>query len=217
LAERCSHTLADLALQEGDARAPGDGGIRRGLEVSRGAKIIRIPRLRATVLALASLGIIGVGVLVRRYRGADRTAIALSVLVGAVLCLMAGLTWFQCCFGGEVMPRQRLRRIGVWCGAMAGAFTSGVGIVLLSVRWALDHQAGPVGGPFLPAFLRALESLGFEMSLGLLAYVVVGAVMGALTGLAIAEAIGISAERQPALDAEGPDVQGAGETPRQDT
>lgn len=182
--------------------------------MSRGTESIRIPRLRAVVLALASLGFIGLGVLFRRYRGADRTAIALSVLVGAVLCLMAGLTWFQCRFGGEVMLRQRLWGIGVRCGALAGAFTSGVGIILLSARWALDQQAGPVGGPFLPAFLRALGSLGFEMSLGLLAYVAVGAVMGGLTGLAIAEAIGISAEQRPAPESDAPPVQEATGTPR---
>jgi hypothetical protein len=181
--------------------------------VSRGAEIIRIPRVRAAVLALACLGVIGLGVLLRRYRGADRTAIALSVLVGAILCLMAGLTWFQCRFGGEVMPRHRLWWIGVRCGALAGAFTSGVGMMLLSARWALDQQAGPVGGPFLPAFLSAFNSLSSGMSLGFLAYVAVGGVMGALTGLAIAEGIGISAERRPALEAEGSAVRGAGESP----
>ena len=193
------------------------GCIRRNTEVSRGAESIRIPRLRAVVLALASLVIIGLGVLFQRYRGADRTAMALSVLVGAGLCLIAGLSWFQCRFGGDLMPRQRLWGIGVRCGALAGAFTSGGGIVLLSVRWALDQQAGPVGGPFMPAFLRALGSLGFEMSIGLLAYSAVGAVMGALTGLGIAEAIGISAERRPVLEAEGSAVREAAETPRQDT
>ncbi|HSB79532.1 MAG TPA: hypothetical protein VLM91_12135 [Candidatus Methylomirabilis sp.] len=185
--------------------------------MSRGAEIIRIPRLRAVVLALASLVIIGLGVLFRRYRGADRTAMALSVLVGVALCLMAGLTWFHCRFGGKVMPRQRLWKVGVGCGALAGAFTSVAGTVFLSVRWALDQQASPVGGEFMPAFLRALRSLGFEMSIGFLAYLVVGAVMGALAGLAVAEVIGISAERPPALEANGPAVRVAGETPRQDT
>jgi hypothetical protein len=181
--------------------------------VARGDEIIRIPRLRAVLLALTSLVVIGIGVFLRRYRGADRTAMALSMLAGAGICLMIGLIWFQCRFGGEAMPRRRLWGMGVRYGALAGACTNGVGIVLLSVRWALDQQAGPVGDPFMPAFLRALDSLGFEMSLGLIAYLAVGAVFGGLCGLAIAEAIGISAERGPSLEA-GLPVQDAAESPR---
>ena len=164
--------------------------------MARGAEIIRIPRLRAVVLALASLVLIGLGVFFRRYRGADRTAMALSVLVGAGICLVMGVSWFQGRFGGEVMPRRRLWGIGARCGALAGACTSGVGIVLLAARWALDQQAWPMGEPLLPAFLRALRALGFEMSAALPAYLAVGAVVGGLCGLGVAEAIGISAERR---------------------
>ncbi|HSB73420.1 MAG TPA: hypothetical protein VLT62_29180 [Candidatus Methylomirabilis sp.] len=174
--------------------------------MARGAEIIRIPRVRAVVLALASLVLIGLGVFFRRYRGADRTAMALSVLVGAGICLVTGLSWFQGRFGGEVMPRRRLWGIGAGCGALAGACTSGVGIVLLAARWALDQQSGPVADPFLPAFLRALRALGFEMSVALPAYVAVGAVLGGLCGLGVAEAISISAERRvPEEERDAPD------------
>ena len=71
-------------------------------------------------------------------------------------------------------------------------------MVLLAVRWAIDQQAGPAGDLFLPAFVRALGSLGLTMATGLPSYLAVGGVVGALAGLAVAEAIGISAERQPA-------------------
>lgn len=54
-----------------------------------------IPRLRAFVLALTSLVVIGLFLLLQRYRGADRTAMTLSVLGGAGLCLVVALIRFQ--------------------------------------------------------------------------------------------------------------------------
>ncbi len=105
---------------------------------------------------------------------------------------MVALTWFQRRFGGEVMTRRDLWGTGLRYGALAGVGTSGIGIALLAVRWAIDQQAGPVGEPLFPAFLRALAALGLEMAMGVPAYLAVGAVVGALAGLVIAEAIGIS-------------------------
>jgi len=165
--------------------------------VARGPEVIRIPRLRAVVAALATLVVIGLVVFLRRYRGADRTAMALSLLTGAGLCLVVALAWFQRRFSGAVMTRRTLWGIGLRHGVVAGVCTSGFGVCLLAVRWAMDQQAGPVGDLFLPGFLRAVATLGLQMAAGLPAYLVVGAVVGALAGLGIAEAIGISAERLP--------------------
>jgi len=165
--------------------------------MARAHETIRIPRLLAFVTALATLVVIGLLVFLQRYRSADRTAMALSVLGGAGLCLVVALIWFRYRFGGQVMTRLTLWGIGLRSGAVAGVCTSGVGVVLLAVRWAIDQRAGPVGDPFLPAFLRALTALGIEMAGGFPAYVAAGAAVGALVGLAVAEAIGISAERIP--------------------
>ncbi len=165
--------------------------------MARGLETIRIPRLRAVVVVLATLVIIGLLVFLQRYRGADRTAMALSLLIGGGLCLVVALIWFQSGFRGMVMTRRHLWGIGLRYGAIAGVFAGGVGMVLLAVSWALDQQAGPAGDLFLTAFLRALESLGFKMATGFPAYLAVGGVVGALAGLAVAEAVGISAKRLP--------------------
>ncbi len=165
--------------------------------MGRAQETIRIPRLRAFVAALTTLVVIGLLVFVQRYRGADRTAMALSVLGGAGLCLVVALIWFQCRWSGRVMTRLSLWGIGLRSGAVAGVCTSGVGVILLAVRWAIDQQAGPIAEPFLPAFSHALASLTMEMAAGFPAFLAAGAVVGALTGMAVAEAIGISAERIP--------------------
>jgi len=146
---------------------------------------------------VATLVLVGLGVFLRRYRGADRTAMALAMLVGAGLCLILGLAWFQRRFGGATMTRRRLREIGLRAGAIAGLGTNGVGVGLLAVRWAFDQQAGPTGDRFLPAFLRALSVLGSELVAGLPAFLAMGAVIGSLVGLGIAEAIGFSGQRDP--------------------
>jgi len=163
--------------------------------MARAQETIRIPRLRAFVVSLATLVVIGLLVFLHRYRGADRTAMALSVLGGAGLCLVVALIWFQCRFGGQVMTRLTLWGIGLRNGAVAGVCNTGVSVVLLALRWAIDQQASPTGVLFLPAFLHAVGSLGMEMARALPAYVAAGAVVGALVGLAVAEAIGISAKR----------------------
>lgn len=163
----------------------------------RSEETIRIPRLRAVVGALATLVVIGLVVFLHRYRAADRTALALSLLTGAGLCLVVALAWFQFRFSGEPMSRRDLRGIGLRWGGIMGVCTSGVSVTLLAARWAVDEQAGPVGGQFVQAFRLALTSLGIEMVVGLPAYLTVGAVVGALAGLGVAEAIIISARRDP--------------------
>jgi hypothetical protein len=80
---------------------------------------------------------------------------------------------------------------------VAGACNSAVSVVLLALRWTIDQQAGPAGDQFFPAFLHALAALGMHTARGFPAYAATGAVVGALVGLVIAEAIGISAERIP--------------------
>ncbi len=167
--------------------------------MARSDELIRIPRLRAVVVALAILVTIGLLVFLQRYRGADRTAMALSLLTGGGLCLVAALAGFQRGFSGRVMTRRDLWRIGLRSGAVAGVCTAGVGVCLLAARWAIDQLAGPAGERFFPAFLRALAALGLEMALGFPAYLAVGAVVGLLAGLLVAEAIGISAERVPSV------------------
>ena len=173
--------------------------------VSRFEETIRIPRLRAVLVAFATLVGIGVIAFLRRYRGADRTALALSLLTGAGLCLVPALIWFQHRFSGARMTRRELWGIGLRWGAVAGLCTGGVSVILLAVRWAVDEQATPVGGHFGQAFLRALGTLGVEMAVGFPAYLAVGAVVGALTGLAVAEAIGVLARHEPPPEPNGAD------------
>jgi hypothetical protein len=165
--------------------------------MARAHETIRIPRLRAFAAAVGTLVLIGIMVFLQRYRGADRTAMVLSVLGGAGLCLVVGLSWFQRRFSGRVMTRLTLWGIGLRSGAVAGACNSGVSVVLLALRWAIDQQASPFGDHFLPAFLHALAALGMHTARGFPAYAAAGAVVGGLVGLTVAEAIGISAERIP--------------------
>lgn len=165
--------------------------------VPRGEATVRIPRLWPIVLILATPVAIGVGVFLKRYRGTDRTAMALGVLVGAGLCLVLGLAWFQQRFGGTVMSRPSLRWIGFRWGAMGGACAGGVGVVLLAARWAIDQLGGPVGEQFTPAFLRALLALWWTTLPGLPTYLAVGMALGALLGLGVAEAVGSCAKRMP--------------------
>jgi high-affinity Fe2+/Pb2+ permease len=90
--------------------------------VARGLETIRIPRLQAVVVALASLVIIGFLVFLQRYRGADRTAMALSLLMWLIAFLAVGGEWF-------LMWQSRM-----WNGQDAAfrMFTV-IGIVLLLV------------------------------------------------------------------------------------
>ena len=166
--------------------------------MARAQETIRIPRLRAFAAAVATVVVIGILVFLQRYRGADRTAMALSVLGGGGLCLVVGLVWFQRRFSGRVMTRLGLWGAGLRIGAIAGACNTAVSVVLLALRWAMDQQASPYGDLLFPSFVHALAALGKQTARGFPAYVATGAVVGALIGLATAEAIGISAERIPA-------------------
>jgi hypothetical protein len=170
---------------------------------ARGGAAVRIPRLWSVVVILATPVLIGLGVFLKRYRGTDRTAMALAVLVGGGLCLLVGLAWFQRRFSGRVMSRQSLRWVGFRWGAVAGACAGGIGVVLLAVRWAIDQLGGPVGEQFLPAFLRALSALWWTTLPGLPAYLAVGVVLGVAIGLAAAEAVGACAERIPGVAPRG--------------
>jgi hypothetical protein len=176
--------------------------------MARAHETIRIPRLRAFAAAVAIVVSIGIMVFLQRYRGADLTAMVLSVLGGTGLCLVVGLIWFQCRFSGRVMTRLTLWGIGLRSGAVAGACNSLVSVILLALRWTIDQQAGPSGDHFFPGFLRALAALATHTAGGFLAYAAIGAVAGGLVGLATAEAIGISAERIPsAAPADGDPFQ----------
>ena len=167
--------------------------------MSRSEEAVRIPRLRAVVVSLGTLVLIGILVFMQRYRGADRTAIALSILGGAGVCLVVALFRFHCKFSGQVVTRLSLWGIGLRSGAVAGLCATVVGVVLLAVRWAIDQLGGPTGDLFLPAFLRALISLGRGMAASFPAYMAAGAAMGALLGVVVAELIAISARRMPPL------------------
>jgi hypothetical protein len=164
---------------------------------------VRIPQLWPIVALLATPVGLGLGVFLKRYRGTDRTAMALGVLVGGGLCLILGLAWFQRRFGGTAMTRQSLRRIGFRCGAAGGFCAGGVGVLLLAARWAIDQLGGPAGERFGPAFLRALAALWWTTLPGLPAYLAVGILLGAAVGLIAAEAIGACAKRIPSAPPEG--------------
>jgi hypothetical protein len=163
----------------------------------RNGATVRIPQLWPILVILATPVVIGAGVFLKRYRGTDRTAMALGVLVGAGLCLILVLAWFRHRFGGTAMSRQSLRWIGFRCGAVAGACAGGVGVLLLAARWAIDQLGGPAGEHFVPAFFRALLALWWTTLPGLPAYLAVGIVLGAVLGLVVAEAIGACAKRIP--------------------
>ena len=169
-------------------------------------EVIRVPNVRAMVVVFATLIGTGVVVFLRRYRGADRTALALDLILAAALCLIAGLAWFQRRFGGERMTRGRLREVGLRAGILAGLGGVVVSAGLLSLRWALDQQASLVAERLGPAFVRALQALAVSLAAGLPAYLGLGAVIGALLGLGVAEAIWASARSEPA--------HRAGEPPR---
>jgi hypothetical protein len=164
-------------------------------------RTIRIPSLRAVAGILSVLVTIGLVVFLRRYRGADRTAIAFGLTVGAGLCLMVAMLWFQHRFAGSTMTRRSLRRIGLKSGAVAGGATIGPLIGLLALRWGIDQTASPAGDHFLPAFLRAFSVLAVEMVWGIPQYLVIGAVLGALAGLFLAEVLAVLAPGPPTVSA----------------
>ena len=156
---------------------------------------VRIPRFWPAVLILALPVLLGLGVFLRRYRGTDRTAMVLALLVGIGLVLIFGLAWFQVAYGGREVSRHRLRWVGFHCGALAGLTGGPLGVTLLAVRWAIDQLGGPVGERFLPALVKALGALGMELLVGLPAFVTWSLVLGALIGFGVAEAIAACAPR----------------------
>jgi hypothetical protein len=164
----------------------------------RGDATIRIPNLWAVVGILCTLVAIGLVVFLQRYRGADRTAMAFGTLLGAGLCAIVALTWFQARFRGCGMTRPRLRRLGMASGGLAGGCTIGVTICLLAVRWGLDQAASAVGDPFLPAFCRALSALAVEMLWGIPLYLGIGALVGVVLGLGVAESVAGLCRKAPA-------------------
>jgi len=146
---------------------------------------------------LATPVALGLGVFLRRYRGADRTAMALGVLVGAGICLIAALAWFQRRFGGTDMDRQTLRWTGFQCGLIAGGCAGGIGIVLLAVRWAIDQLGGPVGEQFWPAFCVRCWRSGGRPCRGLPAYLAAGIVLGGALGLVLPRRVAACARGVP--------------------
>ncbi len=165
---------------------------------------IRIPKLRAAIGILAALVLLCLGAFLRRYRGADQTAMFLAMLVSAGLCLVFGLAWFRGRFEGAAMTGRKLRLLGLRYGAVTGLCTPALGIGLLAVRWALDLQATPTGDRFVPAFFMAMSVLGKEMAAGTPAFVAISGVLGSLLGLAVAEIIIALARLEPQDLTHGP-------------
>jgi hypothetical protein len=150
---------------------------------------VRVPRLRAVVALLLPVVATGLVVFLRRYRGTDRTAVALALLTAVGLCLMIALAWAQRRFGGKVTTAGRVREAGLHAGLVAGLCTAAVGAALLAIRWASDQQTSPAAEVWLEAFARALATLGVSLASGLPAYLAVGGVLGALAGLGTAEIV----------------------------
>ncbi len=163
--------------------------------MGRGAERIRVPRLRAFLVALSAVVALGVLVFLRRYRSTDRTALVLGLLVGAGVCLVVALAWFQWRFAGTPMRRRRLWWAGVRYGVVAGVCTMVVGVILLAARWALDQRMSPAAEAFGPGFLSALRDFGQQMIGGAAAFLAAGGAIGGLVGLLVAELIGIAGER----------------------
>jgi len=164
--------------------------------MGRGAERIRVPRLRAFLVALSGVVALGVLVFLRRYRSTDRTALVLGLLVGAGVCLVLALAWFQWRFAGTSMPRRRLWRAGVRYGVIAGIGTILLGVILLAARWALDQRMSPAAEAFGPGFVAALRDFGQQMVGGAAAFLVAGGAVGGLVGLLVSEVIGFAGERQ---------------------
>jgi len=163
----------------------------------RGAERIRVPRLRAFLVALAGIVTLGALAFLRRYRSTDRTALALGLLVGGGVCLVVALAWFQRRYGGSVLQRRQLWRSGIRAGVVAGIGTTVLAVILLAARWALDQRMSPAAEAFGPGFLAALRDFVQPMSLGALGYLAAGGAAGGLVGLLVAELIGVAGERLP--------------------
>ena len=163
----------------------------------RGTERIRVPRLRAFLIALAGIVTLGALVFLRRYRSTDRTALALGLLVGGGVCLVVALAWFQRRYGGAVLQRRQLWRSGSRAGVVAGIGTTVLAVILLAARWALDQRMSPAAEAFGPGFLTALRAFAQQLSLATAAYLAAGSAAGGVLGLLVAELIGIAGERIP--------------------
>jgi hypothetical protein len=152
-------------------------------------EIVRVPCFWPAVAILVTPVLLGVGVFLRRYRGTDRTALALAVLVGIGLALLCGLAWFQAFWGGREVSRTQLRWAGFRIGGIAGLAAGPIALGLLGVRWAIDQLGGPVGEQFLPALMKALGALMLELLSGLPVFAVLSMLLGALAGWGVAEVI----------------------------
>jgi len=150
---------------------------------------VRVVRFWPAVIVVAVPVILGVGVFLRRYRGTDRTALALAVLVSIGLTLLCSLAWFQVRWAGRHVGRNQLRWAGFRIGAFAGFLAGPIAVGLLGVRWAIDQLGGPVGEQFLPALVKALSALALEVVSGIPVFAVLSMLLGALTGWAVAEII----------------------------
>jgi Na+/H+ antiporter NhaA len=182
----------------------------------RGTERVRVPRLRAFLVALAGVVTLGALVFLRRYRSNDRTALALGLLVGGGVCLVVALAWFQRRFGGRAILRRQLWQTGVRSGIIAGISTTVLAVILLAARWALDQRVSPAAEPFGPGFLTALRAFAQQMSLGAVAYLAAGGGVGGLVGLLVAEMIGLAAERLPNQTAPDPGDSGVERPPLRD-
>ncbi len=150
---------------------------------------MRVARSWLALVILAVPVLLGLGVFLRRYRGTDRTALALAVLVGVGLTLLWGLAWFQLRWAGREVGRNQLRWAGFRIGGFAGLLTGPIAVALLGVRWAIDQLGGPVGEQFLPALFKALAALAFELASGVPVFATLSMLLGALAGWLVVEMI----------------------------
>ena len=177
--------------------------------MGRGTQRIRVPRLRAFLVALSGVVALGVLVFLRRYRSTDRTALVLGLLASAGVCLVLALACFQWRFAGTSMPRRRLWRAGGRYGVIAGIGTILLGVIFLAARWALDQRMSPAAEAFGPGFLTALQDFGQQMVGGAAAFLAAGGVVGGLVGLLVTEVIGITGERLSDESGADPATSGA--------
>jgi hypothetical protein len=162
----------------------------RGKPKAERQELVRIVRFWPVLMILVLPVLLGAGVFLRRYRGTDRTAVVLAVLIGIGVATVLGLIWFLMAWGGREATRGQLRWAGFRIGGAAGVLAGPIGVALLGIRWAIDQLGGPVGEQFLPAFLKALAALALELLPGLPAFATLSLVLGALVGVSVGEVIG---------------------------
>src|SRR5512138_117082 len=97
----------------------------------RSTEVIRAPRVRAVAAVLLALVATGLVVFLRRYRGGDRTAVALSLLSAVGVCLALALLWFQYRVGGRTVAVGCVREAGLRAGLLGGLCMAEMAAVLL--------------------------------------------------------------------------------------